>query len=65
VKIAVEEYTGEEWLWDVCGRLRRPIPQGKVRLQWQCVSISALVQASVVTDGSLVDPLSGKMFHLI
>lgn len=38
-------------------------PEGKIHLQWQYVSISAPVQASVVTDGSLADPLSGKIFQ--
>jgi hypothetical protein len=38
LKIALESYSGEEWLWDPFTMPHRPIPEGKVRVQWQCVS---------------------------
>jgi hypothetical protein len=41
-KSALEAYSGEEWLWELFKAPRRPVPEGKVRLQWQCVSIPAL-----------------------
>jgi hypothetical protein len=44
-KNALEAYSGEEWLWDCFKAPRQPIPEGKVRLQWQCVSVYAFAQA--------------------
>ena len=43
-KSALEEYSGEEWLWEPFRAPRRRIPKAKVRLQWQCVRISAHVR---------------------
>ena len=44
-KSALEAYSGEEWLWELFKAPRRPVPEDKVRLQWQSASIFALGQA--------------------
>lgn len=44
-KSALEAYSGEEWLWELFKAPRRPVPEGKIRLQWQSVSVFALGQA--------------------
>jgi hypothetical protein len=40
IKAKIEDLNGEELIWELFSPPRRPIPEGKVRLQWCCVSIS-------------------------
>jgi hypothetical protein len=44
IKIALELYSEEEWLWNLSGPPRRPIPKDKLRIQWQCVGNSTSIE---------------------
>jgi hypothetical protein len=38
VKLALERYSGEEWLWRPFARPRRKLADGRLRVVWRCVS---------------------------
>jgi hypothetical protein len=44
VKLALERYSGEEWIWRPFARPRRKLANGKIRVMWKCVSTSSLFQ---------------------